>query len=61
MVMDLTRLADYNLWANDLTREKLGTLTEEEFSRGVIPPYGSIKNLVTRARGSGDECFEADG
>ena len=47
MVMDLTRLADYNLWANDLTREKLRTLTEEEFSRDVLPPYGSIKNLVT--------------
>ena len=45
--MELTRLADYNLWANDLTREKLSTLTEEEFSRDVLPPYGSIKNLVT--------------
>ena len=45
--MDLTKLADYNLWANNLTREKLCTLTEEEFSRDVLPPYGSIKNLVT--------------
>jgi len=40
-------LADYNLWANDLTREKLSTLTEDEFCREVLPPYGSIKSLVT--------------
>jgi hypothetical protein len=44
--MDLTRLTDYNLWANDLTRDKLSTLIEEELSRDVLLPYGSIKNLV---------------
>jgi uncharacterized damage-inducible protein DinB len=44
--MDLTQLADYNLWANDITREQLRTLTEEEFSRDVLPPYGCIKGLV---------------
>ncbi len=45
-VMDLTKLAKYNIWANDKTRNLLRELTEEEFNRAVLPPYGSIRSLV---------------
>jgi uncharacterized damage-inducible protein DinB len=44
--MDLTQLAAYNLWANDITRQQLKILTEDEFSRDVLPPYGCIRGLV---------------
>lgn len=39
------KLAEYQIWANDITRGILGDLTEEEFSREVIPPFGSIRRL----------------
>ena len=44
--MDQSKLSDYNLWANDRVRKLLSGLTEEEFSRSVLPPYDSIRNLV---------------
>ncbi len=44
--MDQAKLADYNLWANDRVRKLLSNLSEEEFSRNVLPPYSSIRNLV---------------
>jgi uncharacterized damage-inducible protein DinB len=43
--MKLEKLAEYQIWANDVTRGLLGDLTEEEFSREVIPPFGSIRRL----------------
>ncbi len=43
--MDLQRLAEYQIWADDQARELLMDLTEEEFSREVLPPFGSIRNL----------------
>jgi uncharacterized damage-inducible protein DinB len=44
--MDLSKLAEYNIWANDKTRSLLRRLTEEEFNREVLPPYRNIRNLV---------------
>ena len=44
--MDLLKLAKYNIWANDKVRNLLKGLTEEEFSREVLPPYGNIRSLV---------------
>jgi uncharacterized damage-inducible protein DinB len=43
--MDLRRLAEYQIWADDVARGLLGGLSEEEFSRGVLPPFGSIRSL----------------
>jgi uncharacterized damage-inducible protein DinB len=43
--MDLQRLAEYQIWADDKARELLEGLTEEEFSREVLPPFGSIRSL----------------
>lgn len=45
--MDLEKLAEYQIWADDVARGILGGLTEEEFSRDVLPPFGSIRSLVT--------------
>lgn len=45
--MKLEKLAEYQIWANDVTRGILGDLTEEEFSREVIPPFGSIRRLAS--------------
>jgi uncharacterized damage-inducible protein DinB len=44
--MDLSKLAEYNIWANDKARNLLRGLTEDEFSREVLPPYGNIRSLV---------------
>ena len=44
--MNLVKLADYHMWANNRVRNKLLELGEEEYAREVIPPYKSIKNLV---------------
>jgi uncharacterized damage-inducible protein DinB len=44
--MNLVKLAEYNLWANNRTRERLATLTEEELSKDILPPYGCMRNLV---------------
>ena len=43
--MDLKRIAEYMVWADDEARGLLGGLTEEEFSREVLPPFGSIRSL----------------
>ena len=43
--MDLFRLAEYQIWADDKARKLLMSLTEEEFSRDVLPPFGSIRSL----------------
>ena len=43
--MDLMRIAEYMVWADDKARGLLGDLTEEEFSRDVLPPFGSIRSL----------------
>jgi uncharacterized damage-inducible protein DinB len=44
--MELAKLAEYHLWANNRVREMLKSLTDEEYTREIIPPFGSIKNLV---------------
>ena len=43
--MDLKKLAEYQIWADDKARELLADLTEEELSREVLPPFGSIRSL----------------
>ncbi|NQT08945.1 DinB family protein, partial [Candidatus Bathyarchaeota archaeon] len=43
--MNLQRLAEYQIWADNQARKLLEGLTDEEFSRDVLPPFGSIRNL----------------
>jgi uncharacterized damage-inducible protein DinB len=43
--MDLYKLSDYHLWANDRTRELIRGLSEEEFTKDAVPPFGSVKRL----------------
>jgi uncharacterized damage-inducible protein DinB len=43
--MNLQRLAEYQIWADGKARELLMSLTDEEFSREVLPPFGSIRSL----------------
>ena len=43
--MDLAKLAEYHLWANNRVRKLMLNLSEEEFSRDLIPPQGCIRNL----------------
>jgi uncharacterized damage-inducible protein DinB len=44
-MMILEKLAHYQLWADDVARGLMGDLTDEEFSREILPPFGSIKSL----------------
>ncbi len=46
MYMDLVKLADYHLWANDRVRSIILGLTREEYEKELIPPYNSILRLV---------------
>jgi uncharacterized damage-inducible protein DinB len=43
--MDLRKLAKYQIWADDAARGLLRGLSEEEFSRDVLPPFGSVRSL----------------
>ena len=43
--MNPQRLAEYQIWADDQARRILTHLTEEEFSRDILPPFGSIRSL----------------
>lgn len=43
--MNLEKLADYHIWANDRAREIISDLSPEEFTREVVPPFGSVKRL----------------
>jgi uncharacterized damage-inducible protein DinB len=43
--MELDKLADYHLWADDRARELIRGLSDEEFTREVVPPFGSVKRL----------------
>jgi uncharacterized damage-inducible protein DinB len=43
--MILKKLARYQLWADDVVRGLVGGLTDEEFSREVLPPFGSVRSL----------------
>jgi uncharacterized damage-inducible protein DinB len=45
--MNTLKLADYNIWANNRVRSLLSLLTEEDFNHEILPPYGSIRSLVT--------------
>lgn len=44
--MRLEKLARYQIWADDTARRLLADLTDEEFDREVLPPFGSIRNLA---------------
>jgi uncharacterized damage-inducible protein DinB len=44
--MDLVKLADYHLWANDRVRGIIQDLTREEYEKEVIPPCKNILGLV---------------
>lgn len=43
--MILEKLARYQIWADDIARRLVGDLTDEEFSREILPPFGSIRSL----------------
>ena len=43
--MNLEKLADFHLWADDRAREIIRDLSYEEFTREVVPPFGSVKRL----------------
>ncbi len=70
--MDLEKLANYHLWANDRAREIIRGLSEEEFTRDVVPPFGSVKrlcihmvmaieyNLLNRVHGEEVDPYEMD-
>ena len=44
--MRLEKLARYQIWADDAARRLLADLTDEEFDREVLPPFGSIRKLT---------------
>ena len=46
MYVDLVKLADYHLWANDRVRGIIRGITREEYEKELIPPYNSILRLV---------------
>lgn len=41
--MNLEKLADYHMWANDRTRSVIKSLKHEEYEKDLVPPLGSIK------------------
>jgi uncharacterized damage-inducible protein DinB len=45
--MILEKLVSYQLWADDIARGLVNDLTDEEFSREVLPPFGSIRSLCS--------------
>jgi uncharacterized damage-inducible protein DinB len=44
--MELSKLADYHIWANDRVRNLIKKLTQEQYEKEVIPPYNSIQKLI---------------
>ncbi len=44
--MDLVKLADYHLWANDRVRGIIKNLSQDEYEKDLIPPYNTIQRLV---------------
>ena len=48
--MILEKLARYQLWADDIARGLVGDLTDEEFTREILPPFGSIQSLCAHIR-----------
>ena len=47
--MDLCKLSDYHIWANDRTRDLVRGLSEEEYTRDVVPPFGSVKRYCVHS------------
>lgn len=43
--VNLEKLCDYQVWANNIVRDILREFTEAEFTREIGPPFGSVKNL----------------
>ena len=43
--MNLEKVLQYHVWADDTVREIVRELDDEEFTREVGPPFGSIKNV----------------
>jgi uncharacterized damage-inducible protein DinB len=45
--MNPEKLAEYQIWADGVVTKLLRELSQEEFDRDVLPPFGSIRNLCT--------------
>jgi len=45
--MNPEKLAEYQIWADGVIMRLLRELSQEEFDRDVLPPFGSIRNLCT--------------
>ena len=43
--MILEKLARYQLWADDIARGLVRDLNDEEFTREILPPFGSVQSL----------------
>lgn len=46
LFMDLVKLADYHLWANDRVRGIIKNLSQNEYEKDLIPPYNTVQRLV---------------
>jgi hypothetical protein len=47
--MNPVKLAEYQIWADGVIVRLLRELSQEEFDRDVLPPYGSIRLLTGRS------------
>ena len=45
--MNPEKLAEYQIWTDGVIMRLLRELSQEEFDRDVLPPFGSIRNLST--------------
>lgn len=43
--MNLEKMLTYHVWADDKVRNVLRGFTDEEFTREIGPPFGSVKNV----------------
>ena len=57
--MNLQRLVEYQIWADDQARDLLRGLTDEEFSKDVLPPFGSIRSLCAHITLAISTCASA--
>ena len=47
--MNLAKLADYHMWANDRVRSILKGLSQEEYEKVLIPPLNTIQRIVVHS------------
>jgi len=45
VTINLEKLCRYQMWADNIVQDIIRGLTEEEFTREIGPPFGSVKNL----------------